>query len=112
MIKNNKRLIIGALFGVFLSIITCFTQKYDVMAACFWAAPAYINSLIFLKADYTNVVIFIYYISIFSLIGYLSSLKLKKSIFFLLCLSILIIHFVLLKLEFKSIFAALSQIKL
>src|SRR3989338_1477506 len=70
MTSNNKRpVIIGAFCGLILSVVLCFTQNIDFMLY-FSGAPYYINSLMFERKGFVSITTFIYFIGLFSLIGY------------------------------------------
>lgn len=102
--SRNKPIIVGAIFGLVLSVILCFTQHIDLMIY-FSGAPYYIDSLILGSEGIVNIITFIYFIGLFGFIGYLSSLNLTRIQFVLICVVILVVHFILLKFAGDSLFS-------
>lgn len=106
--NNKKPIIIGALLGLVLSTVLCFTQNIEAMFY-FSAAPLYIDSLLIGSEGLVSIVTFIYFIGIFSLLGYIFLLKLANKFKLLAVIVIVILHCVLLRLEGKVIFDGLPK---
>lgn len=106
--NNKKPIMIGALLGLLLSGVLSFTQNIDAMFY-FSSAPYYIDSLILGSEGLVSMVTFIYFITIFSLLGYIFSLKLAKKFKLLAVIVIVIFHCVLMRLGGKALFDGLPK---
>jgi hypothetical protein len=102
--NNKKPIVISAFLGLVLSLVLCFTQNIESMLY-FSGAPLYIDSFVLESEGLVSIITFIYFIGLFSLIGYLLSIELNKLYFILICISIIIIHLFLVRLEFSQFLA-------
>lgn len=101
--NNKKPILIGALAGLALSVFLCFTQNNDftLYLSC---APYYLDSLFFQRDGMVSVTTFVYFIGLFSLMGYLISIKLSKLYLVIFVFLVICIHFILLKMSGDVIF--------
>jgi hypothetical protein len=106
--KNKRPIIMGAFLGLVLSLVLCFTQNIESMFY-FSAAPYYIDSLVLESGGLVSIITFIYFIAIFSLLGYVFSLKLAKKFKLLAVIIIVILHCDLMQLGGETLFDGLPK---
>ncbi len=96
------------MLGLTLATTLYFTQNIELMSY-FSVAPYYINSLTFRGEGFINITTFIYFIVMFSLLGYVYSCNIAKKFKWLIILGIIIFHCILLRLGGSMIMDGLPK---
>jgi hypothetical protein len=108
-VKSKKLyILLGATIGLLVSIILVIGQKYDVLFFLS-GAPYYLDSIIIRSGLLVSYVCFIYFILLFSFLGYLFTIKLSIRNRIMIFVLITIIHMGLVYLGGKGLFGGFFE---
>ncbi len=106
--KINPYPVLGALIGLIVSLLLLALQ--DVEALFYLtAAPYYLDVITVNSGHLVSVITFIYFICIFSLLGYIFTKKISKTQLIVVFLVMLLAHITLAKLGSRDIFNGLWE---
>lgn len=92
--NQNRPIIIGALIGLVVSIVLSFTQNVEAMLYLS-GAPHYLDALTLKSDNLVSPVTYLYFIALFSSIGFLIARRLPKKIVAVAIVILIAAHIVL-----------------